>query len=109
MNTTLKKQITKSFTQTVQDLKEINEIELFLKDLMGEAEFEKYVKKLAIAYWIKKGRDNKNIINNLDVTQKEINEAKKIITTPGIKLALKYLEAEEWANVWAEKIKKVIK
>jgi len=29
--------------------------------------------------------------------------------TPGFKLALKQMEAEEWANVWAERIKKFIK
>jgi len=28
--------------------------------------------------------------------------------TPGIKLALKKMEAEEWANVWSEKIKKLV-
>ena len=27
----------------------------------------------------------------------------------GIKLALKKIEAEEWANVWAERIKKITK
>lgn len=109
MNFSLKKQITKEFVQVVIDLEKINKLELFLNDLMGNEEFEKIVKKLAIAYWISKKRDNGNIKNNLDVTEKEINEVKRTMYLPGVKLALKYLSADEWANVWSEKIKKMVK
>jgi len=106
MNVTLKKQIEKSFIQTLQDLKNIKEKETFFKDFLDEKEFENLVKRLAIAYWLKKGRDGGNIKNNLEVDDKEIGEVRKNMDTKGIKLALKYLEAEEWANVWVEKFKK---
>jgi uncharacterized protein YerC len=90
----------------IADLEDKKEIEIFLKDFFNEKELEIYVKRISIAYWLKKGRDTENIKRNLLVTQKEIDEAKKSLNKPGIKLALKKIEAEEWANVWVEKIKK---
>ncbi len=109
MNPTLKKTITRTFIQLLSDLKTEKQIEAFLKDFFTEKEFETYIKRLAVAYWLKKGRDHKNIENNLKVTLKEIKEIKKTLLSPGLKLALKYLEADEWANVWNEKIKKFAK
>lgn len=107
VNPTLKKTITKTFIQLLSDLKTEEQIEIFLRDFFDEKEFETYTKRLAIAYWIKKNRDDENIKNNLKVTEKEISEVKKTIDKKGIRLALKHLEADEWANVWAEKIKKL--
>mgnify|MGYP001580837893 CR=1 FL=1 len=57
----------------------------------------------------RKKRDEENIAENLKVTKKEITEAIKLMEKDGIKAAIKNLEAEEWANVWAEKIKKFTK
>jgi uncharacterized protein YerC len=91
----------------VEDLKDKNEIERFLTDFFDEAEFEKYIRRLAVAYWLKKGRDTENIKRNLQATTKEISAARESLKKEGVKLALKKIEAEEWANVWVEKIKKV--
>jgi len=93
----------------IDDLKDPKEIEIFLSDFFDEAELEKYVKRISIAYWLKKGRDRENIKRNLLATSKEINETEKSLKREGIKLALKKIEAEEFANVWAEKIKKFAK
>jgi uncharacterized protein YerC len=93
----------------MDDLKDKKEIERFLTDFFDEAEFEKYIKRMAIAYWLKKGRDEENIKRNLLATSREIAEVEKSLKKEGIKLALKKIEAEEWANVWAEKIKKLTK
>jgi uncharacterized protein YerC len=105
MNPSLKKQLTKTFVQMVADLKDPKEIESFLKDFFSEEEFEKYVKRISIAYWLKKGRDSQNIKRNLGAKPAEIAEAKKLLKKEGVLLALKKIEAEEWASVWAEKIK----
>ncbi|HCC08430.1 TPA: hypothetical protein DEP81_00330, partial [Candidatus Woesebacteria bacterium] len=86
-----------------------SEIEIFLKDFFDDVELEKYIKRIAIAYWLKKGRDKENIKRNLLATPKEILDAEKLLKKDGIKLALKKIEAEEWANVWAEKIKNFTK
>jgi hypothetical protein len=61
---------------------------------------------MAIAYWLKKGRDKENIQRNLQATTKEISQAKESLKKGGIQLALKKIEAEEWASVWAEKIQR---
>ncbi|MCX6704021.1 MAG: Trp family transcriptional regulator [Candidatus Woesebacteria bacterium] len=106
MNPSLKRQLLRTFSQMIDDLNGPKEVEKFLTDFFDEAEFEKYIKRLAIAYWLKKGRDIENITRNLLATPKEIADAEKSLKKEGIKLALKKIEAEEWANVWAERIKK---
>jgi uncharacterized protein YerC len=90
----------------IDDLKDKKEIEKFLTDFFSEEEFEKYIKRLAVVYWLKKGRDEENIKRNLLASPKEISEARELLKKDGIKLALKKIEADEWANIWAEKIKK---
>lgn len=109
MNPSLKRQLVRTFVQMIDDLKNPKEIELFLKDFFNERELETYTKRIAIAYWLKKGRDSENIKRNLLATPKEITLAKESLKKEGIKLALKKIEAEEWANVWAEKIRKIVK
>ena len=106
MNDTLKRQLVKTFAQMIADLKDLNESEKFLKDFFDNEELEKFTRRLAVAYWIKKGRDSENIKRNLKAKQEEINTASNILNSPGIKLAIKKIEAEEWSNKWVEKIKK---
>ena len=107
MNPSLKRQLLRTFSQMVDDLRDPKEIETFLTDFFDEAELENYVKRLAVAYWLKKGRDEENIKRNLLATSTEIVDAKKSLKKEGIKLALKKIEAEEWATVWAQRIKKL--
>jgi uncharacterized protein YerC len=109
MNPSLKRGLFQTFVQMFLDLKNPKEIEIFLKDFFDDSELEKYIKRISIAYWLKKGRDEENIKRNLLATPKEIGDAKKSLKKDGIKLALKKIEAEEWANVWAERIKGVVK
>src|SRR5689334_12433606 len=109
MNLSLKKQLFRTFIQMVADLKDKKEIERFLSDFFDESELESYIKRISIAYWIQKGRDEENIRRNLSATTKEISEVKKMMKKDGFKLAIKKMEAEEWADVWAERIKKVVK
>ena len=109
MNSSLKRQLLRTFSQMIADLKDPKEIEIFLKDFFNETELEKYVKRMAVAYWLKKGRDRENIKRNLLATPNEINEAEKSLKKEGVKLALKKIEAEEWATIWAERIKKIPK
>ena len=107
MNPSLKRQLLRTFVQMMDDLKDKKEIENFLTDFFDDKELEIYVKRLAVAYWLKKGRDEENIRENLKATADEIALAKKSLKKEGVKLALKKIEAEEWANQWAEKIKRV--
>lgn len=103
----LQKQITNTFFQTLEDLKNKNNFEIFLKDFLTEKELDTLTNRLAIAYWLKKGRNTSNIKTNLKATLKEIKRVKAKLDSKGYKLAIKLMEAEEWANVWSEKIKKL--
>lgn len=109
MNPSLKRSLLTTFAQMITDLENPKETISFLKDFFDDEELEKYVKRISVAYWLKKGRDEENIRRNLLATSKEINEAKKSLKKEGVRLAIKKIEAEEWANVWAEKIRKIVK
>ncbi len=109
LNASLKKQIEAIFIQTIADLKDVSEVKTFLTDFFNQSENEAFSKRLAIAYWLKKGRSYNNIKENLKVSSATIASVQSIIGKPGLKLALKKIEAEEWANQWAEKIKKFVK
>lgn len=107
MNSSLKRQLLRTFSQMIDDLNGTKEIDLFLVDFFTDDELEKYIKRIAVSYWLKKGRDEENIKRNLHATLKEIIESERLLKKPGIRLALKKIEAEEWANIWAERIKKL--
>lgn len=109
LNPSLKTQIEKTFEQALVDLKDERELNTFLSDFFTESEREAFAKRLAVAYWLKKGRSYNNIKNNLKVSSATIATIQSTLESDGIKLALKKIEAEEWANVWVEKIKKYIK
>jgi uncharacterized protein YerC len=109
LNNILKREIIKSFIQTLEDLKNYEEKEIFLNSFFNSIELETYAKRLAVFYWLKKKRSYQNIKNNLKVSSATIANLEKDINSPGIRLALKKMEAEEWANVWSEKIKKIVK
>lgn len=107
MNPTLKKEIVKTFLLTLNDLKDQGKLEIFIQDFLTNDEFDGLAKRLAIIYWLRKKRSTENIIENLKVSKKEILETSNLMEKNGIKAAIRNLEAEEFANVWAEKIKKL--
>ena len=105
----LQKEIVNTFFQTLEDIKNKKDFEIFFKDFFNDDELQRYSKRLAIAYWLKKKRSIENIKTNLGVTNSDISIVSKQLNSKGFKLALKNIEAEEWANKWAENIKKVLK
>lgn len=109
VNTLLKKQIENMFIQLICDIKNTKEAENILRDFLNLSEFEALSKRLAVAYWLKKRRSYKNIRDNLKVSSATISTISEMMKRKGFQNALKKVEAEEWANVWAEKIKKIIK
>ncbi len=109
LNPSLKKQIIQMLNQGIADLRDDGEVGKFLADFFNDSEHEAFAKRLAIAYWLKKGRSYNNIKENLKVSSATIATVQSDLQKPGFKLILKKIEAEEWANQWAEKIKKFIK
>jgi TrpR-related protein YerC/YecD len=108
MHNALKGQIEKTLAQVIADLKNPEEAITFLSNFFTESELETYAKRLAVAYWLKKGRSYANIKDNLKVSSATIATVQEMIDTEGIKLAMKKMEAEEWASQWAERISKVL-
>ena len=108
LNASLKNQIEKTLAQTVADLNKLHESETFLKDFFTNAELETFSKRLAIAYWLKKGRSYANIKQNLKVSSATIADVSVQMSKKGFILALKKIEAEEWANQWVEKFQKFV-
>ncbi len=109
LNISFKNQLVKTFAQTLVDLKDLDEANTFLQDFFNESELETFAKRLGVAYWLKKQRSYSNIRENLKVSSATIATIQSIIDKAGFKLALKKMEAEEWANVWAEKIKSFVR
>lgn len=109
LNPSLKNQVETVFAQTVADLRDLKEATRFLLDFFNQTEYESFAKRLAIAYWLKKGRSYNNIKDNLKVSSATVASVQSVMEKEGFKLALKKIEAEEWANLWAEKIRKFTK
>jgi len=109
INQSLKKEIVRTLAQTLADLKGPEEMLIFFKDFFTPAELVTFAKRLAIAYWLKKGRSYHNIQNNIKVSSATVAEISSLLATESYKLGIKKMEAEEWANIWLEKIRKLIK
>lgn len=109
LNPSFKKEIDKTFNQLIADLKSPEDVASFFKDFFNDSEYDTFVKRLAVAYWLKKDRSYENIKQNLKVSSATIASVQSSMKKPGFLLALKRIEAEEWANIWAEKIQKFIK
>ncbi|MCX6705532.1 MAG: Trp family transcriptional regulator [Candidatus Woesebacteria bacterium] len=77
--------------------------------MINDSELETFAKRLSIAYWLKKGRSYENIKTNIKVSSATIATIEKLSKKPGFAAGVKKMEAEEWANVWAEKIQKFIR
>jgi uncharacterized protein YerC len=106
LNPFLKNQVVKTFAQTLADFTDPKQVEVFLANFFNDSELETFAKRLAVAYWLKKGRSYSNIKQNLKVSSATVATIQNLIKTEGFRLALKQMEAEEWANVWAERIGK---
>jgi TrpR-related protein YerC/YecD len=109
INPSLKKEIERVLSQAVADIRNLEEANQFLSDFLTSSESEAFARRLAIGYWLKKGRSYNNIKENLKVSSATIATVQEMLERPGFQMILKKIEAEEWANQWAEKIKKFVK
>lgn len=108
VNPALKKRLVEILEQVIADLKNYDEVKIFLSDFMTDSEIEAFTKRLAVAYWLKKGRSYSNIKTNLKVSSATIASIQASLGLPGYQLALKKIEAEEWAQRWSKKFKKIV-
>ncbi|OGM73965.1 hypothetical protein A2382_04810 [Candidatus Woesebacteria bacterium RIFOXYB1_FULL_38_16] len=108
LNPSLKKQINITLSQTICDLNSTQEASEFLSDFFTPSELETFAKRLAIGYWLQKGRSYSNIKDNLKVSSATIATVQNMLNLKGFQLALKKANADEWAQKWSEKIKKYL-
>lgn len=103
-----KVQIRKLLFQTISDLKNSEEVELFFDDLLSAVEVEVLAKRLAIAYRLEKGESYDKIRSELQTSSTTVAMmADQLKNSQGLQLALTKIKAEEWAEKWASRIEKL--
>ena len=88
LNPSLKKEINNTLAQTLADIKSVDEAKTFINDFFTSTELETFSKRLAVAYWLKKGRSYENIKENLKVSSATIADVSASMNKTGIKAAV---------------------
>lgn len=111
VNKKIEEKIFKSLYQVLADLKKPKEVKLFLNDTLSETERTVLAKRLGIAYYLNDNKSYKQIKKDLKVSSATIANVHKWVENggDGLKLALKTIEADEWAGEMADKISASIK
>ena len=104
----LEKKIFRSLYQVLADLKNPNDVESFLSDVLSETEKTVLAKRLAIAWYLGKNKSYEVIRQDLKVSSATIASVQKWLEEggDGLGLAIKAIEADEWAGELALKIGK---
>lgn len=109
VNPRLKKQIDNLFCQVVADIRRPEEAREFLKSFLSKSALDIAARRLGIAYYLNKGRTYANIKTNLVVSSATVSSvAEKMKVEKGAGIALKLINAEEWASKWAGKIAQIV-
>ncbi len=109
INPILEKQLSRTFFQLVSDLQTTTDAEQVLKVVLTPSELEAISKRLAIAYFLTKGRNYDNIKQNLKVSSATVASIQDQIKNPGWKMAIHKITADEWATLWEQRIKSVFR
>lgn len=110
INQNLKKQIYNLFYQVVADIRDPKEAKEFLGSFLTGTELDIAARRLGIAYFLSKGRTYAYIKSNLVVSSATVSSvAEQMKTKSGVQIALKKINAEEWAEKWAQKIAGMMK
>lgn len=105
----LENQFQNMLCEIIVNLKKTQDVNDFLNDFFTKKELLILKKRIAISYWLKKGRSYENIKKNIKTSSATIANVQKMTEKKGFKKSIEILEAEEWANKWTERIKKYIK
>lgn len=107
----IERKIFESLYQVLADLKSSSEIKMFLDDALSETEKTVLAKRLGIAYYLNKNKSYEEIRQDLKVSSATIANVCKWMESggEGLRLALKTIEADEWAGEMAGKINDSVK
>ena len=111
LNRNIEKEMFKIFYQTVADLKGSNEAKVFIHDFLTKMERTTLAKRLMIALYLEKGKSYDFIKKTLKVSSATIANVDKMMAknSEGFALALRKIEAEQWASQTAKKIVRFFK
>lgn len=109
VNQSLEKELFRTLHQAVADLKTPQEVQTFFEAFLSEAEHTTLTKRVAVSYWLDKKRSYENIHENLKVSSATIAAIQNTMKHPGTRIIIQKIKAEEWANVWTQKIKRFVK
>lgn len=106
VNRSVEKKIFRSFCQALANIKDPKAITLFFKDILSPTERAVLAKRLAIAWYLKQNKSYSVIKTELKVSSATVATMQELMAKnpEGINLALKTIEADEWAGEWADKI-----
>ncbi|MGB9911534.1 MAG: Trp family transcriptional regulator [Microgenomates group bacterium] len=109
INPELNQKIQQLFYQLIADLKNPQEVEIFLKDFLNKPELELLTKRLAIAYFLSQNQSYQDIKKNLAVSSTTIASVLRKIKHRGYQLALKKIQTDQWADRWVKRIGQIMK
>jgi TrpR-related protein YerC/YecD len=106
LNKNIEKQVFAVFYQTVADLDTSEEAATFLNDFLTKIELTTLAKRLMVAIYLEQGHSYESIKANLRVSSATIAHIDKMMVkhSQGFTLALKKIEAEQWADNLTQKI-----
>ncbi len=104
----LREEISTLLPQLLTDIHSEHDMETFLSDFFTIKEIEVFSKRLAIIYWLKRKRSYKEIKDQIKVSSATIASMQDHIAKPGIEIAWKVLEANEWAEKISTRIKRIV-
>lgn len=102
----LKQKIYQSLYQVLADLKRPEAVEKLFNDIFSETERVAVTKRLAIAWYLKQNKSYETIKRELKVSSATIATIQNLMekNNEGISLALRSIEADQWAETLADKI-----
>lgn len=104
----LKEEISHLLPRLLTDIHSEKEMEVFLTDFLSKKEMEVFSKRIAIIYWLKRKRSYKEMKDQIKVSSATIASMQDIVQKPGIEIAWKVLEANEWAEKISNRIKRIV-
>ena len=111
VNKRVEKKVFKSFYQVLADIKSPQTMEKFFSDILSPTERAVLAKRLAIAHYLRQNKSYDVIKNDLKVSSATIATIQGWLEqdNEGLNIALKAIEADEWAGELADKISTTIK
>jgi uncharacterized protein YerC len=108
---TIEKKIFRSLYQVLSDMRNPGEIKKFLSDVLSETEKTVLAKRLGIVYYLNKNKSYEVIREDLKVSSATIANVQRLMEEDGegLNLAIKAIEADEWAGEMVAKVSKGIK